>query len=84
MKAKVRKFNGVVKTSFLGDEIPKENWHYTYIACVTIDSVMRMEKKNYPQVYLEECKYRIIKKKKTDQSQIQSQSQNVTLNYKKS
>ena len=65
MKAKVRKFNGVVKTRFLGDEIPKENWHYTYIACVTIDSVMRMEKKNYPQVYLEECKYRIIKKKMT-------------------
>ena len=34
---------------------------YTCIAFVTIDSVMRMEKKNYPQVYLEECKYRIKK-----------------------
>ena len=32
--------------------------HYTCIACITIDSVMRMEKKNYPQVYLEECKYK--------------------------
>ena len=28
----------------------------------TIDSVMRTGKRNYPQVYLEECKY---KKKKT-------------------
>ena len=27
--------------------------------CVTIDSVMRMEKKNYPKVFLEECKYKI-------------------------
>ena len=27
----------------------------------TIDSVMRMDKKNYPQVYLEECKYKIKK-----------------------
>ena len=38
--------------------MPKENMHYTCIACITIDSVMKMDKKNYPQVYLEECKYR--------------------------
>ena len=41
--------------------MPKENMHYTCIACITIDSVMRMDKKNHPQVYLEECKYRIKK-----------------------
>ena len=35
--------------------------HYACIACITIDSVMRMDKKNHPQVYLEECKYRIKK-----------------------
>ena len=34
---------------------------YTCIACITIDSVMKMEKRNYPQVYLEEYKYRIKK-----------------------
>ena len=39
----------------------KENMDYTCIACITIDSVMKMEKKNYPQVYLEEYKYRIKK-----------------------
>ena len=27
IKAKVREFNGVIKTNFLGDEIPKENMH---------------------------------------------------------
>ena len=32
--------------------------HYTCIACVTIDYVMKMEKKNYPQIYFEECKYK--------------------------
>ena len=31
------------------------------IACITIDSVLRMNKKNYPQVYLEECKDKIKK-----------------------
>ena len=65
MKAKVREFNGVIKTNFLGDEIPKESMYYTCIACITIDSVMRMEKKNYPQVYLEECKYKSKKIKIT-------------------
>ena len=53
IKAKVREFNGVIKTKFLGDEIPKENMDYTCMACITIDSVMKMKKKNYTQVYLE-------------------------------
>ena len=41
--------------------MPKENMYYTCIACITIDSVMNFDKKNHPQVYLEECKYRIKK-----------------------
>ena len=45
IKAKVRELNGVIKTNFLSDEVPKENKHYTCIACIIIDSVMRMEKK---------------------------------------
>ena len=44
IKAKVREFSGVIKTNFLGNKIPKENEHYTCIACITIDSVIRMEK----------------------------------------
>ena len=59
IKAKVREFDGVIKTNFLGNKIPKENKHYTWNACVTIDSVMRMEKKSYPLVYLEDCKYTV-------------------------
>ena len=60
LKAKVRKFDGVIKTNFLGNDTPKENMHYTCIACITIDSVMRMDKKTN-QVYLEGKKYRIKK-----------------------
>ena len=44
----------MIKTNFLGNEVWRENEHYSCIACTTIDSVMKMEKKNYPQVYLEE------------------------------
>ena len=61
LKVEVREFDDMIKTNFLSDEVPKENIHYTCIACITIDSAMRMEKKNYPQVYVEECKYKVKK-----------------------
>ena len=61
LNAKVREFDGVIKANFLSNNMPKENIHYTCIACITIDSVMRIDKKNHPQVYLEESKYRVKK-----------------------
>ena len=45
LKAKVRASDGVIKTNFLGNDMPKENMHYTCIACITIDSVLRIDKK---------------------------------------
>ena len=59
LKTKVREFDGSINTNFLGNGLPKEN--YTCIACVTLDSVLKMNKKNYPQVYLEDCKYKVKK-----------------------
>ena len=77
IRTKVKKFNDFIKTNFLSDEVPKENKHYTCIACIAIDSVMRMEKKNYPQVYLEECKYRMKKTKMTNfvKAELESESE---------
>ena len=60
LKAKVR-ICSKIKTNFLGNGVPKENIDYTCIVYITIDSVMRTDKKNHPQVYLEECKYRVKK-----------------------
>ena len=45
LKARVREFDGVIKTNLQGNDVPKENMHYTCIACLTIDSVMKMNKK---------------------------------------
>ena len=45
IKAKVREFRSMIKTKFLGNDMPKENMHYTCIAFITIDSVMRIDKK---------------------------------------
>ena len=77
IKTKVKEFDGVIKTNFLGNKVPKENKHYTCIACVTVDSVMRMEKKIYPQVFLEECKYKIKKTKisKLIEAELESDSE---------
>ena len=57
LKTKVREFDGVIKTNFLGKSIAQENVYYTCIPCITIDSVLRINKKNNPQVYLQGCKY---------------------------
>ena len=53
----------MINTLFLDNEIPKERNHYISIAKICIDSVLRVDKKNYPQVYLEQCKYKIKKRK---------------------
>ena len=45
LKAIVREFDGVIKTNFLGNDMPKENMHYACITCITIDSVLRIDKK---------------------------------------
>ena len=61
LKAKVRKFGGNIKTNYVGNNLPKENTYYACIAYITNDSIIKMNKKKYPQVYLEECKYKIKK-----------------------
>ena len=68
----------MIKTNFLSDKMPKENEHYACVARITIDSVMIMEKKNYLQVYLEECQYRMKKTnmRKFIEAELQSQSWN--------
>ena len=49
----------MINALFSGNEIPKERNHYICIAAICIDFVLKVYKKNYPQVYLEQCKYRI-------------------------
>ena len=67
----------MIKTNFLSDKVPKQNEHYICIAYITIDSVMKMEKKNYPQVYLEECKCKMRRAKmnKFMEAELESESE---------
>ena len=50
IKTKVKTFSNIIKTLFSGDEIPKEKIEYSCIACISIDSVLKVDKKNFPQV----------------------------------
>ena len=59
IETKVKTFTRMINTLFSGNEIPKERNHYICIEATCIDSVLKVDKKNYPQVYLEQCKYKI-------------------------
>ena len=66
--AKLKIFNKVNRTTFNDDNnknnIPTERSHYICIPAIDIDSVLKTENKRaYPQVYLEQCKYKFKKRK---------------------
>ena len=43
--------------------VPIEKDHYICIPAIDIDSVLKIDKKPYSQAYLEECKYKLKKRK---------------------
>ena len=60
--AKLKIFKNVNMTTFTNNVIPEENTHYTCISAIDIDSVLKIDKKAFPQAYLEQCKYKLKKK----------------------
>ena len=62
--AKLKTFKNVNITIFTNNVIPEENAHYTCISAIDIDSVLKIDKKAYPQAYLEQCKYKLKKKRR--------------------
>ena len=45
MKAKVKTFSNKINTLFSADEIPKERIHYVCIPVISVDSVLKVDKK---------------------------------------
>ena len=60
---KLKIFNGINRTTFTNNAIPIEKDHYIYIPVIDIDSVLKIDKKAYPQAYLEQRKYKLKKRK---------------------
>ena len=53
MLAKLKIFNRINKTTFTDDVVPIEKNHYICIPAIDIDSVLKVDKRVYPQAYLE-------------------------------
>ena len=56
-------FAGINKTTFINNSIPIEKNHYICIPVIDIDSVLKIDKRAYSQAYLEQCKYKLKKRK---------------------
>ena len=77
--AKLKIFNGTNRTTFTDNTIPFEKYHYTCISAIDIDSVLKINKRAYPQAYLEQCKYKLKKRRVvnfTDEEIIDEGSEN--------
>ena len=60
---KLKIFNRINRTTF-NNNIPIERNHYICIPAIDIDSVLKIDNKRaYPQAYLEQCKYKLKKRK---------------------
>ena len=60
-KDKNKVIRSKINTNFQGKKIPKENTSCKCLSLIILDSVIRVNKKYYPQTLSEECKYEIKK-----------------------
>ena len=61
--AKLKIFKNVNMTTFTNNFMPIEKTYYICIPATDIDSVLKIDKKAFPQAYLEQCKCKLKKKK---------------------
>ena len=57
IKTKMKIYAGSVITNFHNKKVPKEKTPCKYLSIIILDSVIKANKKYYPQTLLEECKY---------------------------
>ena len=62
--AKLKIFNKINRTTFNNNiYIPMKRNHYICVPVIDNDSVIKIDKRAYPQAYLEQCKYKLKKRK---------------------
>ena len=57
IKAKIKTYVGSIITNFHNKKMPKEKAPCKCLSIIMIDSVIKANKKYYPETLLEECKY---------------------------
>ena len=62
-KSKIKSYDGKINTNFHNNKVQNKGSHCVYLSVILIDSVFKMGKNYYPQVFSEECKY-VVKENK--------------------
>ena len=65
---KIRSYNNDIKTNFRNidnknNKLPEKNKPYKCVSLISLDSIIKINKKYYPQTLLQECVYKLINKK---------------------
>ena len=68
INSKIRSYNNDIKTNFRNmdgknNKLPEKNKQYKCISLITLDYVIKINGKYYPQTLLQECVYKLINKK---------------------
>ena len=64
----IRSYNNDIKTNFgnidnKNNKLPEKNKPYKCVSLISLDSIIKINKKYYPQTLLQECVYKLINKK---------------------
>ena len=68
INTKIRSYNNDIKTNFhaidnKNNKLAEKNKPYKCVLLISLDSIIRINKKYYPQTLLQECVYKLINKK---------------------
>ena len=68
INTKIRSYNNDIKTNFhdidnQNNKLPEKNKPYKCMSLISLDSIIKINKKYYPQTLLQECVYKLIKRK---------------------
>ena len=68
INTKIRSYNNDIKTNVRNidnknNKLPEKNKPYKCVSLISLDSIIKNNKKYYPQTLLQECVYKLINKK---------------------
>ena len=68
INTKIRSYNNDIITNFRNidnknNKLPEKNKPYKCVSLISLDSIIKINKKYYPQTLLQECVYKLINKK---------------------
>ena len=68
INTKIRSYNNDIITNFhdndnKNNKLPEKNKAYRCMSLISLDSIIKINKKYYPQTLLQECAYKLINRK---------------------